>query len=142
MIRKALVLVLIALSPQVLAEESYYDGKNTLLCSVLNTRQCDINGCQLVAIEDINLPRHILADFKKKRLSSTQFYETLVETRIHNVTRLDNLLFVSGVDESSKQAEDALAWSMAIAEPTGLMTLTINGDETAFVAFGVCVPVD
>ena len=48
-----------------------------------------------------------------------------------SVARRDNRLFLSGVDENAEALEDALAWSMVIADPTGMMTLTIAAEELA-----------
>ncbi len=132
---------LMVLSLSAFAEDTFYDGTDTLLCSVMNTRQCETDGCRLVDIEEIDVPRHILVDFKKKRVTSTRHSGVNAETSIGSVIRKDNRLFLSGVDENAEAVEDALTWSMVIADPTGMMTLTIGAEELAFVAFGACVPV-
>ena len=142
MLRQILVPVLMVLSLNAFADDSFYDGKDTLLCSVMNTRQCELDGCRLVDIQDIDVPRHILADFKKKRMTSTRYSGVNAETAIGSVTRMDNRLFLSGVDENAEALEDALSWTMVIADPTGMMTLTIAAEELAFVSFGACVPVE
>ena len=133
---------LMVLSLNAFAEDSVFDGKDTLLCTVMNTRQCELDGCRLVDSEDIGVPQHILADFKKKRMTSTEFSGLNIETPIGNVTREDNRLFVRGIDENAEAPEDAVAWSMVVADPTGMMTLTIGSEEVAFVSFGACVPLE
>ena len=138
-----MVLCLQALAMQAFAaEESYYDGKDNLLCSVMTTRQCELDGCRHVDIEDLGVPRHLLTDFKKKRITSPSFSGLHAETRIGSMSQKDNRLFLHGVDENAEALEDALSWTMVIADPTGMMTLTIAAEEVAFVGFGACVPVE
>jgi len=142
MIKKIFGLVLMSLTVQAFAEDPHYDGSDPLLCTVLTTRQCDINDCERIEIESLGIPRHILVDFEKKVLTSTQYDQLNVETAIGSIVQIDNRLILQGSDETSAEAEDAQAWAIVIADPTGLMTFTIAGEEVAFVGFGACAPVE
>ena len=131
-----------ALSTQAFAEDPHYDGSDPLLCTVLTTRQCDIHDCERIEIESLGIPRHILVDFKKKLLTSTQYDQLNAETAIGSIVQKDNRLILQGSDESSAEAEDAQAWAIVIADPTGLMTFTLTSEEIAYVGFGACAPVE
>lgn len=125
-----------------LAEDEHYDASDPLLCTVMNARQCDINGCELVDAETIGARKHMRVDFKAKRLSTTEFSDVTLATAIESVTRKDNRLILQGIDEESAEAEDAKAWTLLIADPTGIMTMTVAGEEFAMVVMGACTPVE
>ena len=142
MTKKIFGLVLMAMSTQAFAEDPHYDGSDPLLCTVLTTDQCDIDGCEEIEIEDLGMPRHFHVDFKKKRLSSTQYNQETSETVIDHVEQIDNRLILQGVDETTPEAEDAQAWAIVVADPTGMMTFTLTSEELAIVGFGACAPVE
>ena len=101
-----------------LAEDEHYDGSDPLLCTVMNARQCDINGCELMDDAALGARKFRRVHFK------------------------DNRLVLQGIDEASVEAEDAKAWTLLIADPTGMMTMTVAGEEFATVALGACTPVE
>lgn len=125
-----------------LAEDEHYDASDPLLCTVMNARQCDINGCELMDDADIGPRKYIRIDFKAKQLTTTEYSGVTLATAIGSTSRKDNRLILQGIDEESVEAEDAKAWTMLIADPTGLMTFTVAGDEFATVALGACTPVE
>jgi hypothetical protein len=125
-----------------LAEDEHYDGSDPLLCTVMNARQCDINGCELMDDADVGARKYMRVDFKDKRLTTTEFTDVTLATAIDSITRKDNRLILQGIDEASVEAEDAKAWTLLIADPTGMMTMTVAGEEFATVALGACTPVE
>jgi hypothetical protein len=82
-------------------------------------------------VEEINIPRWITVDFKKKKLSGTDSDGEDETTAIENVQTANGNTILQG-------AEGGRAWSMVIDQTTGDMTAAIAGDETGFVLFGVC----
>ena len=131
---------LMLLSGAALAKSKHYDGSDPLLCTAMTAQICDIAGCAPADREaELNGVKHLVLDFKRNRIKSP---ESGVETRIDSVQQVDNRLFLQGMNERPDSDEDdARSWTMAIADPTGMMTLTLAGEEMAVVIFGACAPV-
>jgi len=138
MIRKLLPLALAIAAPVAHAK---FDGSEPLLCTLMVSQICDYTGCASPTADDnVTNLRHLVVDFKRKRVKSP---EMELEAPIAGTSRVDNRLFVAGVNErAGANEDDARSWTMAIASPTGTMTLTVAGEETAIVAFGSCTPVE
>jgi hypothetical protein len=109
-----------------------FDGSKKLRCVPTDATECSGAGeCKRVTVEEINIPRWIAVDFKKKKLSGTDSDGEDETTAIENVRVDDGQTILQG-------AENGRAWSMVIDQMTGDMTAAIAGDETGFVLFGVC----
>jgi len=134
--------LLVGLALPAAAADQHYDGSDPLLCTNMTTRQCGFDGCERVAVESLGAPRYVIVDFEENTLTSTEFSAEYLRTTIASVVRRDNRLVLQGIDEESEDAADAMAWTMVIADPTGMMTLTVAGEESAFVVFGACTPIE
>ena len=109
-----------------------FDGSEKLRCVPTDASECSGAGeCKRVTVEEINIPRWITVDFKKKKLSGTDSDSEQEATAIENVRAADGQTILQG-------AENGRAWSIVIDQMTGDMTAAIAGDETGFVLFGVC----
>ena len=109
-----------------------FDGSEKLRCVPTDATECSGAGeCKRIMVEEINIPRWITVDFKKKKLSGTDSDGEQETTAIENVRAADGQTILQG-------AENGRAWSMVIDQMTGDMTAAIAGDETGFVLFGVC----
>jgi len=129
--RAALVIVLIA-APLGVALADDFDGSEKLRCVPTDATECSGAGeCKRVTVEEVNIPRWIYIDFKKKKLSGTDSDGEDETTAIENVRVNEGETILQG-------AEGGRAWSMVIDQITGDMTVAIAGDETGFVLFGVC----
>lgn len=138
MIRKLLPLALVIAAPTAQAK---FDGSEPLLCTLMTNQICEYDGCAPATQDDnINKLKHLVVDFERKRVKSP---EMELQAPIAGTKKVDNRLFVAGVNErAGANEDDARSWTMAIASPTGTMTLTVAGEETAIVAFGSCTPVE
>jgi len=109
-----------------------FDGSEKLRCVPTDASECSGAGeCKRVTVEEINIPRWITVDFKKKKLSGMDSDGEQEATAIENVRAADGQTILQG-------AENGRAWSIVIDQMTGDMTAAIAGDETGFVLFGVC----
>lgn len=135
------MIALLLISGSVFADDNHYDGSEALLCTVMTGQICELLGCTQADREnDLNGVKHLVIDFKRDRIKSP---ESGVETQIERVNQVDNRLFVQGMsDAPDVDVDDARSWTMAIAHPTGTMTLTMAGEEMALVLFGACAPVE
>ena len=128
-----LALLLTSVAPShVLAGD--FDGSKPLLCAVIETFECGPAGeCLPGTDEDIDIPQFLKINFKKKEISGTLVGGEVRTAKIENVTHVDGLLILQGVQGSK-------AWSMVISEATGDVTLTAADDQAGFVVFGACSP--
>jgi hypothetical protein len=127
----ALVIVLLV-APLGVALADDFDGSEKLRCVPTDATECSGAGeCKRVTVEEINIPRFITVDVKKKKLGGTDSDGEKETTAIENVRTADGQTILQG-------AESGRAWSMVIDQMTGDMTIAIAGDETGFVLFGVC----
>jgi hypothetical protein len=139
---KAIVLIgLTLLAGPALAKDNHYDGSDPLLCTAMTAQICDVAGCAAADREaELNGVKHLVVDFERNRIKSPG---SGVEAKIDSFKQVDNRLFVHGISERvDAEEDDARSWTMAIADPTGMMTLTLAGEEMALVMFGACAPVE
>lgn len=110
------------------------DGSTPILCAFTLSMDCDSDtGCGIATLESLDLPAFFKIDLKENTLSGVgPTAEDRVQkgTPIKNLQRMNGTLFLQGVQ--------LRAWSMAINEKTGRMTLTASDVDEAFVLFGVC----
>ena len=111
---------------------SDFDGSERLRCVPTDATECSGAGeCSRVTVEEINIPKWIYVDFKKKNLSGTDSDGEDETTSFESFHTSEGNTILQG-------SENGRAWSMVIDQMTGDMTAAIAGDETAFVLFGVC----
>jgi len=103
------------------------------LCAPIQEIECGQSGeCKTNAAESLNLPPFIKIDLVAKQASGVSEGQEEVAA-IQRVERVDGRLILQG-------AQNGRGWSTVIVEGTGKMTLSVSGDETAWIAFGVCTP--
>lgn len=116
-----------------------FDGSEPLLCTIMMTHTCDFQGCERAARAGVDGVRHLVVDFDRDRVKSPN---TSLQAPISAVTTVDNMLFVSGiVEEGGPEDEDARSWTMAVANPTGVMSLAVAGEDVTQSVLGACTPV-
>jgi hypothetical protein len=109
-----------------------FDGSSDLLCVPTDAIQCEGAGdCRRVAVEEVNLPRFVNVDFKKKQLRGTILGGEEQTTAIGNIQNSSGRMILQG-------AENSRGWSMTIDQITGDMSAAIAGDDIGFILFGVC----
>lgn len=132
-----LALGLLITSPAALSD---FDGSEPLLCTLMIGNICDYDGCDRAGRNaDLGGVRHLVVDFERDRVKSP---ETDLQAPIRGVQRVDNMLFIGGVNDNADAEADARSWTMAIANPTGTMSLAVTGEEVAMTVFGACTPID
>jgi hypothetical protein len=131
-IKGILLSVSLSLTASGLAAAADFDGSRNLLCVPTDAIQCEGAGdCRRVAVEEVNLPRFVNVEFKKKRLRGTVLGGEETRTAIGNVHSADGRTILQG-------AENNRGWSMTIDQTTGDMSAAIAGDDIGFILFGVC----
>jgi len=131
-IKRTLLSVSLGLAMSSLSAAADFDGSRDLLCVPTDAIQCEGAGdCERVAVEEINLPRFVNIEFKKKQLRGTVLGGEEETTAIGNVKSDDGRTILQG-------AENSRGWSMTIDHGTGDMSAAIAGDDIGFVLFGVC----
>jgi hypothetical protein len=106
-----------------------------ILCTVLDTHVCvEAVGCADFLAEELNVPRFIEVDTRSKKLSTTEASGQSRETVADSVNRTDGQIALQGV-------ESGRAFSLFIAEATGLATFAAAAEGRSVSVFGVCTPV-
>jgi hypothetical protein len=108
------------------------DGGAPITCETSVTFDCAPDGdCIKDSPEAIDLPRLIRLDFaaKKAFTKSASGDERTADIASQQVDQ--DRLILQGVQSGA-------AWSLAVSQKTGVMSLSISGDEAAIVAFGTC----
>jgi hypothetical protein len=132
-INQILLFMISSMAVSSVAVAADFDGSRNLLCVPTDATQCEGAGeCDRVAVEEINLPRFVKVDFKKKLLRGTMLGGEEQTTAIQNLlTPADGRTILQG-------AENGRGWSMTIDPITGDMSVAIAGDDIGVILFGVC----
>jgi hypothetical protein len=131
-IKEILLCMSLGLAISSAAAAADFDGSRDLLCVPTDATQCTGAGdCERVAVEEINIPRFLNVEFKKKQLRGTVLGGEEETTKIQNIQHLNDRTVLQG-------AENGRGWSMTIDQNTGDMTAAIAGDDIGFILFGVC----
>lgn len=131
--KKILIIVgiVVGLFPWSLVSAS--DKPGPWLCAPIQEIECEQSGdCKTNASESLNLPPFIKVDLVAKKASGVNAGQEEVAA-IQRIERVDGRLILQG-------AQNGRGWSTVIVEETGRMTLSVSGDDTAWLAFGVCTP--
>jgi len=111
---------------------SEFDGSEKLRCVPTDASECSGAGeCQRVTVEEINIPKWIYIDFKKKELSGTDTEGVAETTAVENLRVMEGKTILQG-------AERGRAWSMVIDQTSGDFTAAVAGEGTGFVLLGIC----
>ncbi len=109
-----------------------FDGTTPLICATTEAFDCSPNiDCAGNAPEAIDLPRFIRLDFAAKRAYTRRQNDDERTATIASQTVDSGMLILQGI-------QNAHAWSLLIAQTTGLMTLSVSGNSVGFVVFGAC----
>ncbi len=131
-IKEILLCVSLGVAISSAAAAADFDGSRNLLCVPTDATQCTGAGdCERVAVEEINIPRFLNVEFKKKQLRGTVLGGEEQVTLIQNIHSAGDRIVLQG-------AENGRGWSMTIDQDTGDMTAAIAGDDLGFILFGVC----
>jgi hypothetical protein len=111
-----------------------FDGSKPLLCSTIETYDCEPGGnCLKGLAQDIDAPQFFFIDFEKGMARTVR--ASGEERTAEIATRLSDSgeLILQG-------SQLGRAWSVTIGQDDGTMVLAVAGDGIAFVVFGACTP--
>lgn len=121
------------------ASASGFDGSQPLLCASATVIEClPIEGCRLVAAEDVAAPNFMRLDFSAKTLTSSGAGGSGKSSVIERSDSVDGKLILQGAEDGLEGVRDGVGWTLAISQDTGRMVLTASGDDVAFTIFGSC----
>ena len=113
---------------------SLADNDATLICAVVDLASCvPGDGCKRETSNSINAPQLLTVDRKGHVITAQRPDGELLSSNIDRITQEQNLLVLDGV-------QNALSWTMTIADDSGHMTLSAIGDGDAYTVFGSCQP--
>ncbi len=115
-----------------LAAADPFDGSTPFLCATMQTRLCPADAeCEQQGVYDNDIPRFLNISVQGKKLSGKRPSGAAVDAAIDSVRHSKGTMFLQG-------AQEAFAWSMAIDEQDGSMTLTVANTDNGMVVFGAC----
>jgi len=86
----------------------------------------------LQTVESLDAPYFLMVSVAAKKITGTRPSGSPVDAKIELVHRSQESLFLQGTQE-------AFDWTLAIAEGSGKMTLTLADSDHGAVAFGACI---
>ena len=106
------------------------------LCSVSQVSLCAETGeCFDVQPWEIDLPRFVVIDTKRKTIATTRASDQQRSTKIANYHRDGERIYLQGM-------EGGRAFSFVIDELTGLLTVAVARDGLSVSVFGACTDAD
>lgn len=128
----ALAAALVVAAPGASAFAQKIDGKQSVICAFMDSRECPADGvCEGGDADDLRLPDFIRIDFKKKRMSALDGERRGETTDYTRLERSGGFLVLQGIEGSR-------GWTLLIAEDGGDVVLTVSDSGTGFVVFGEC----
>jgi hypothetical protein len=105
---------------------------NVRICAFTRAYGCSQNHeCSEWTIEEMELPRFVRIDLEKNTIISLDKKVKREDTEIDRVEKLEGLTVLQGVE--------LRAWSIALGQESGSLTLSASGDEHGFIVFGSCM---
>jgi hypothetical protein len=107
-------------------------AEDKLTCALTKAYACTSDdGCAVVALQDMNLPRFIGIDFGTKVITSLDKTVLREETRFATVDKIQGMTVLHGTEQRG--------WSLAIGDQSGELTISVSGDGESFTVFGSCI---
>ncbi len=107
-----------------------------LLCAAAEITVCfELDECFPVIAEEIDMPKFVVVDLKKKLLTTTKASQENRSTDVATVERENGLLYLQGIEKGR-------AYSFVINEETGHLTVAVSRDGLSVSVFGACTDAD
>jgi len=125
----SVVIGIMILSGTILAQAA---AEDKLTCALTKAYACTSDeGCAVVALQDMNLPRFIGIDFGTKAITSLDKSVTREGTKFAAVDKIQGMTVLHGSEQRG--------WSLAIGDQSGELTISASGDGESFTVFGACI---
>ena len=109
-------------------------GVDTMICSSIQATVCSLDGdCEIGAPWLWGIPQFVEIDLKNKEVRTTEASGQRRATPLKHVERADGLLVLQGV-------ENGRAFSFAITEEDGSLSVAVARDGITVSVFGACTP--
>jgi hypothetical protein len=125
-------LVILAAAVPSLADD--LTGSTAFLCTAVQATACETSGeCATKPPWTLNVPQFIEVDLDKEELRTTRASGQNRATPVKRVERADGMIYLQG-------AEGGRAFSFAINESTGMLTVAVATGGKGVIVFGACTP--
>ncbi len=109
------------------------------LCASQEALECTpIAGCSRVSLESIDGPQFIGMKPGDSTLIVTLPGGDIHTTKAKQRTKVDGNFIFQGSENAATEGDEAVGWTILIAEDTGRMVINLAAEDTAFVIFGAC----
>lgn len=129
-----LLVVLISFGAIGAASADDISGLNRFVCAPAQVTVCDETGaCVSVLPWEVNVPRFLVFDLKKKRIGTTEASGENRVTPIQSIIEAEDAIYLQGV-------EGGRAFSFVINRSNGLMSAAVAREYLTVTGFGACTP--
>ena len=127
------LLLLITVTPTATLADNVKDSE-VILCTSIQATVCYMDeDCEIGTPWNWNIPQFIEIDFAEKVLRTTKASGENRQTSFKNIEREAGLIFLQGVERGR-------AFSFAIEEDTGLVSIAVARNGVTVSVFGACTP--
>lgn len=131
--RRLLVALVFLGAPMVLLADDL-TGANRFVCAPAQVNICaDDGSCESVMPWEVNVPRFLAFDLKKKRIATTEASGENRTTSIQSVSEIEDAIYLQGVEQGR-------AFSFVINKSTGFMSVAVAREYLTVTGFGACTP--
>lgn len=131
-LRIAVALVFLIAPAAVLADD--LTGVKRFVCAPAQVNICaDDGSCESVMPWEVNVPRFLAFDLKKKRIATTEASGENRTTSIQSVSEIEDAIYLQGVEQGR-------AFSFVINKSTGFMSVAVAREYLTVTGFGACTP--
>ncbi len=132
LVTSVVVLVLSLVFESAVADD--LTGIDRFVCAPAQINICDEYGsCATVMPWEVNVPRFLVFDLKKKQIGTTEASGENRVTPIQSVTKAEDAIYLQGV-------EGGRAFSFVISRSSGFMSAAIAREYLTVTGFGACTP--
>jgi hypothetical protein len=115
-----------------------FDSDKSMICSLGDFDECTAAGCQPVTAADINAPRLLRVDSRKKTVETISGGSGQV-SKLDNVESINSKLILQGAVDGVENRLDGLGYTLTINKTSGSLAFAGATDDAVFAAFGACV---
>lgn len=127
-----LLVVLISFGAIGAASADDISGLSRFVCAPAQVTVCDETGaCVSVLPWEVNVPRFLVFDLKKKRIGTTEASGENRVTPIQSIVEAEDAIYLQGV-------EGGRAFSFVINRSNGLMSVAVAREYLTVTGFGAC----
>ena len=113
--------------------------KDPFVCVTQETHVCTLyDGCRALHPIEMNTPDFWRFDLKQKEITARRHDGTYGTVKVDSYERTPNMLMLQGVEETTENFPEGVAWSVAVHTETGRMAISASVHAEVISMLGSC----